>query len=284
MQAFPEFKNMDSSFWSLVKCISKELGYSKRKTKTRPASIKTHTIEEITGFLVEQGINTPEDTILRLKSYFDKRADILNNYVCKQLMDAQAAKGEFEKLKKAHANEKSLCKIPLNKQKGSKANINYFTAIVNIIAEDTIRQSSKYDGTLGFIDDPKSLAFIYDDKGNLVGVSSRVFDGAYPSLINPKAVWEIKEYYYTTTFGSRVADGIYESQLDGYEFRDLYSNYNKKVYHFFFIDAYKTWWEDGKSYLCRIIDFLNAGFVDEVIFGREVFSRWPVLFKEIVES
>ena len=31
------------------------------------------------------------------------------------------------------------------------------------------------------------------------------------------ALWEIKEYYYTTTFGSRVADGVYETLLDGLE-------------------------------------------------------------------
>ena len=39
--------------------------------------------------------------------------------------------------------------------------------------------------------------------------TSRRFDGAYPNIINPRIVWEIKEYYYATTFGSRVADGVY---------------------------------------------------------------------------
>ena len=39
-------------------------------------------------------------------------------------------------------------------------------------------------------------------------------DGAFPSAVNPVAVWEIKEDYHTTTFGSRVADGAYETQID----------------------------------------------------------------------
>ena len=39
--------------------------------------------------------------------------------------------------------------------------------------------------------------------------------------MDPLAVWEIKEYYYTTTFGSRVADGVYETLLDGMELREL---------------------------------------------------------------
>lgn len=52
----------------------------------------------------------------------------------------------------------------------------------------------------------------------------------------------------------------------------------------FFLDAYKTLWEDGKSYLCRIIDILNSGLVDEVIVGREVFRRWPELLESIIEE
>ena len=90
-------------------------------------------------------------------------------------------------------------------------------------------------------------------------------------------VWEIKEYYYSSTFGSRVADGVYETQLDGYEFREIAPYAARPVTHVFFLDGYSTWWEDGKSYLCRIIDILNAGLVDEVIVGREVFQRWPEL-------
>ena len=42
--------------------------------------------------------------------------------------------------------------------------------------------------------------------------------------MNPIAVWELKEYYYTTTFGSRVADGIYETLLDGMELEDMRAN------------------------------------------------------------
>ena len=97
-------------------------------------------------------------------------------------------------------------------------------------------------------------------------------------------MWEIKEYYYATTFGSRVADGVYETQLDGYEFRDISQRSGKPITHVFFLDAYKTWWEDGKSYLCRIIDILNSGLVDEVIVGREVFNRWPELLASIIEE
>lgn len=158
--------------------------------------------------------------------------------------------------------------------------------MVNILAEKTIRESPYCCNIIGpgFDDDPRGLVYVFDDNNNIIGASSRRYDGAYPSIINPKIVWEIKEYYYATTFGSRVADGVYETQLDGYEFRELKKHYGKDILHVFFFDAYKTWWIDGKSYLCRIIDILNAGLVDEVIVGKEVLTRWPELLNLVIEK
>ena len=102
-------------------------------------------------------------------------------------------------------------------------------------------------------------------------------DGAFPSVVNPIAVWEIKEYYYTTTFGSRVADGVYETLLDGMEIEELATAEGIDILHYLMIDAHYTWWECGKSYLCRIVDMLHMGYVDEVLVGREIFSRLPSL-------
>jgi hypothetical protein len=92
------------------------------------------------------------------------------------------------------------------------------------------------------------------------------------------AVWEIKEYYYTTTFGGRVADGVYESLLDGMELEELRQQ-GVEVKHYLMIDDRFTWWDCGRSYLCRIVDMLHMGYVDEVLFGREVIERLPTLVK-----
>ncbi|MFM7855341.1 MAG: hypothetical protein ACKO96_26300, partial [Flammeovirgaceae bacterium] len=109
---------------------------------------------------------------------------------------------------------------------------------------------------------------------------SRRVDGAFPAVVNPVAIWEIKEYYYTTTFGSRVADGVYETLLDGMELEELESASSIKVDHVLFIDDFYTWWDCGRSYLCRIIDMLHMGYVDEVVFGREALTRVPELAKK----
>ncbi len=111
---------------------------------------------------------------------------------------------------------------------------------------------------------------------------ARRVDAAFPGAVNPVAIWEIKEYYHTTTFGSRVADGVYETLLDGMELEELHEHENIKVLYYLIIDSHYTWWECGKSYLCRIVDMLHMGYVDEVLFGYEIIERLPKLVKEWV--
>ena len=130
--------------------------------------------------------------------------------------------------------------------------------------------------------DPRELTTVTRNGAPLRTLARRV-DGAFPSAVNPIAVWEIKEYYYTTTFGSRVADGVYETLLDGMEIEELREHEGIDVRHYLVIDAHYTWWECGRSYLCRIIDMLHMGYVDEVIFGREVTERIPALVREWAE-
>jgi hypothetical protein len=107
-------------------------------------------------------------------------------------------------------------------------------------------------------------------------------DGAYPRTQDPHAIWEVKEYYGTTTFGSRVADAVYETELDGHELAELREAEGIDIKHYLIVDDHFTWGECGKSYLCRIADLLHMGFLDEVIFGREVVNRWPEVVKSWV--
>lgn len=151
----------------------------------------------------------------------------------------------------------------------------FLTGLVNILVE------ANANG-LPCDYDPHQLTVITKNGFPLRTLARRV-DGAFPSSINPIAIWEIKEYYYTTTFGSRVADGIYESLLDGLELEELREHEGIDVKHYLIVDAHDTWWKQGKSYLCRIIDMLHMGYIDEVLFGREVIERLPELVNEWVE-
>lgn len=280
MQAFDKFRGMDASFWAFVKYVFENLGYTERGE----GLVKKYPINTIKALCQERGINASENVIIRAAQYSKMRADLLNRFVEKMLMDAEMASEEFRNWERIHRIDHYFCKLPLNKQKGEMKQVAFFTAIINIIAEKTIREITGNSYSLGFDDDPRGLVYVWDDDGRIIGASSRRFDGAYPSIESPELVWKIKEYYYATTFGSRVADGVYETQLDGFEFKELYERTGKKVYHILFIDAYRTWWVQGKSYLCRLVDAMNSGVVDEVIVGREVLTRWPELLRSIIEK
>lgn len=278
MKAFDEFKNAPVDFWSFIKFISEQLGYSKRASE----SVLKYTYNKIENLCKDTGTFIDSDLINAALSYTNMRADLLNNEVKQNLMDVETAEQYFKNVYFPIYQEKHLhCKLPLNKQKGKMKKTAYFTAIINILAENTIRNITGNTDEIGFDDDPHRLSYFYENN-RIIWASSRRFDGAYPSVKNPSIVWEIKEYYYATSFGSRVADGVYETQLDGYEFRDLKNNHGYHVYHVLFVDSYQTWWGKGKSYLCRLVDALNAGLVDEIIVGREVLNRWPVLLKNFV--
>lgn len=274
MKANPLFLAQPKEFWANVRTISQEVGYTKRGAK----SIKIPSLESIrkkfsildltTSHIAHEN-GTPTDLGHQLFAYFSYRADILNNTVQHNLMKKEAAEIEFNHLKN---KLQPKCPLPMNKQKAEKKNYAFLTGMVNMLIEASIGEAPcDYD--------PRSLTTMTHDSMPLRTLSRRI-DGAFPSVVNPVAIWEIKEYYYTTTFGSRVADGVYETLLDGMELEELKMASGRKVQHVLFIDDHFTWWECGRSYLCRMIDMLHMGYVDEVIFGREVISRLPVLANE----
>lgn len=274
MKASNKFLNQPKDFWATVRTLSQELGYTNKRDKTilvptmgsvRAAfsklSLSMDRIENKNGLLTNFGES--------LFDYFEYRADVLDNFVKHQLMNRYEAEELFLEVK---ANIEYKCPLPLNKQKGDKKNYAFLTGMVNMLIESNI------DG-LPCNYDPRSLTTITHNAMPLRTLARRV-DGAFPAVINPVAIWEIKEYYYTTTFGSRVADGVYESLLDGMEIEELEAAGHARIQHVLIVDDYFTWWSCGRSYLCRIIDMLHMGYLDEVIFGKEVVVRLPVLVDE----
>lgn len=275
MKAFPPYINKDESFWAYVKFISQEIGYADRKTK----GLKRYNLSDITSCLAKHNLNneifvdfpsgksTPFAT--DILGYLNCRAQILEEKVEPLLMDREEAGIIFENLRDSY---ECTCNLPLNKQKKEKRHHAYLTCITNMLTEISL-ESKKFD------DNPNSLTIVQENN-RILKTLSRWMDGAYPSTKNPIAVWEVKEYYGTTSFGSRVADGVYETMLDGLELKALKSENGNRILHYLIVDDKFTWWTKGKSYLCRLIDLLNMGLVDEVIFGREIVDRWP----KIVET
>jgi hypothetical protein len=273
----PKFVKLPKHFWANVRTISQQIGYTLRGGTRQ---ILVPTVSQMRDCMDKLGLSAahivnsksqPTSLGKTLLAYFEHRARMLNRHVEPRLLDVDAAKAMFERLQKNIPTKRAP---PMNKQKGVKKSPAYFTASINLLIEQNVEgMSCDYD--------PRQLTTVTVNGVPLRTLARRV-DGAFPGAVNPIAVWEIKEYYYTTTFGSRVADGVYESLLDGMELEELREQEKIDVKHYLMVDSHYTWWECGRSYLCRILDMLHMGYVDEVLFGKEILERLPAIVQEWV--
>jgi hypothetical protein len=276
MRPNPRFLRQPKDFWANVRSVSQRLGYTARGTRRilvptmRDVVEALHALDLAAGHLLRAN-GTPNRFGRKLLDYYAYRAEVLERFVEPRLMDGRQAKALFQRLRK---ELNPTCPLPMNKQKGKKKAHAFLTCIINMLVEANAKGCPcNYD--------PGELTTVTRDNAPLRTLARRV-DGAFPRAINPIAVWEIKEYYYTTTFGSRVADGVYETLVDGMELEELREHEGVRIRHYLIVDAHYTWWECGKSYLCRIVDMLHMGYVDEVLFGREVIEELPRIVGEWV--
>ena len=245
MKPFKRFTKEDKSFWFFIRFISEKLGYSKK------GEVLSYSREQIEDLCKREDVFASSDRISQAVDYCQMRADAINTIVQDNLMDADLARHHFEQMKRIGSYNS---KFIMNKQSGEKKKVNYFTAIITMLAEDALGNGTSFDP------DPRGLIYILNNK-TITGASSRRFDGAYPSIYSPKLVWE----------------------LDGYELNEIFSRTGQEVRHVMFIDGKYTFWNLGKSYLCRFIDTLNMGLIDDLIIGKEVFTEWPAILSQYKE-
>lgn len=292
MKADPRFANCDPTFWAYVRTITETLGSSVRKSGV----ISAFTPDDMRRAMAKLGRSTealgevtdPSALASLLEEYFEYRAEILNNQIRNDLMVASEAEELFNRVIDTigaqfvgpvvkdgkqtaidflvHGNP---VRVPMNKQSGVMRQPSFLTGIVNLVVADALGgRPCDYD--------PRSLPVI-DLNGTLYAAMSRRMDGSMPGTVNPLAMWEIKEYYYTTTFGSKISDAVYITALDGYERLEVESVTGVPIDHLIVVDAYETWWLKGKSYLCRLVDLVNMGKVSHLICGREAAWELPEL-------
>lgn len=117
---------------------------------------------------------------------------------------------------------------------------------------------------------------------NGLHITARNLDGAIPALINPRIVWEIKEYWGKTKGGSKMNDAVYECNLVGRELREFEErSLIDRVRHVVFVDGAEQW-SHRRSDLARFIDLLHQGLIDCLIIGREVESEWRRYLVELL--
>ncbi|MGA2435785.1 MAG: hypothetical protein ABSG25_10920 [Bryobacteraceae bacterium] len=114
-------------------------------------------------------------------------------------------------------------------------------------------------------------------------VTARNLDGAVPALLDPILIWEIKEYWGTTSGGSKMSDAVYECALVGRELRDFEKRTGLHVDHAVLLDG-KDQWTSRKSDLLRFCDLYYQGLIDALIIGREIETHWQPYVKSVIEK
>ncbi len=198
MRADQRFVGQPKAFWANVRTISQEAGYTSRKT----GQVRVYSVGEMAAAMTSGGLGVGHLTGPRgttelgglLGAYFEYRAEVLNGYVEPRLMDAEAARTEFDALRN---QLKPRCPIPNNKQKGEKAGPALLTGIVNMLVE------ANCDGAP--VDyDPRELTTFTKDEAPLRTLARRV-DGCFPGAVNPIAVcWRSR----STTTRRRLGVGL----------------------------------------------------------------------------
>lgn len=280
MKPNSNFTWMDHRFWAVVKLVSESIGYSERgKGRKGVASMKLYKMDDILNAHKKLGIpilycfdgdSKPKEIAYMILEYLNYRSEIIQNYVASQLLNREKALHEFTQLQLKYKGSKM--KTQMNKQKGEKSHPSYLVNMVNLVAE-SVFWFGNFDAN------PMTLGIVTDEIWPLRSLCRRM-DWAFPSTLKPKILWEVKEYYWTTTFGSRIADGVYETMLVGEELKQLKDAHGIKIHHVLFVDDYHTWWVLWRSYICRLIDMLHIGYVDRIFFGKEVVTEWEKFLRE----
>ncbi|MFF5723485.1 hypothetical protein [[Kitasatospora] papulosa] len=148
-------------------------------------------------------------------------------------------------------------------------------ALVNTVDAVVYRECQK-SGVL-VNTNPQSRAALVSDEH--IWVSPRRLDGAIPDLLNPVAIWEIKEYWGKTGGGSKMSDAIYELHLVGLELRRFEDEFGIHVNHYAIMDG-RDQWNSRKSDVRRAVDLLYSGILDELVVGEEVLTEWPRIVAE----
>lgn len=271
MFAKEEFLEHDAEFWAYVRLVSQQAGYQPRGDKV----VKVYEPEDLQNAVESTGINREplfgDGSSNGLTALGENILDYLNyrsQHVAVALDNIQT-KDEAEETYEEYRGDHELKHVQYNRQGSNDPLV--FANTVNLVME------KEYGGE--FDPNPYELPTILDDDKNLQLTFAKRLDGAVPDNRNPIALWEVKEFYNSSTFGSRVADAIYEIMLLSQEAQSVADEAGRDVEMYLLTDGEQAW-SKGVSYICRIIDILNMGYIDAAIFGREVVTDWPEIVRE----
>lgn len=213
MKSHPDYSDEEAEFWAYIKLISNKNGYvsdgsPKRYTERDilHSSIFDEERENINNQIALDGIHREGLNQLgsKIKSYFDKRADVVEEAL-ERVQTYEEAVKNFER---KGGNIDTVC---FSDDSSSKS---VFESSVNLVVENN------YSGDFNHSDPGGSYTVLTDSDSNLEFVIPKESDGKLETedyVYN----WEVKEYYENKEYGSRIEDTVYimgyiESQIKRY--------------------------------------------------------------------
>lgn len=259
----------DDPFWHVVRMLADQ---SATKRGKYASAIEPHEI-----ISVLQSVGTPvagglisylknHDGVLdRLSAYWTKRREVSDSILA-LMRTEEEAKADYASISDQMLQSYGVQLAGYHKS--SKALVNTVDAVV-------YRECKKSGVPVNT--NPQSRAALISDQH--IWVSPRRLDGAIPDLLNPVAIWEIKEYWGKTGGGSKMSDAIYELHLVGLELRMFEDEFDIHVNHYAIVDG-RGQWNSRKSDIRRAVDLLYSGILDELVVGKEVLTEWPRIVAE----
>ncbi|QQC90594.1 hypothetical protein [Streptomyces alfalfae] len=259
----------DDPFWHVVRMLADQSVTKRGKYASAIAPHEIISVLSSVGTPVAGGLisylKNHDGVLDRLSAYWSKRREVADSLLALMRTEEQA-KADY-----AGVSDQVLQSYGVKLEgyhKSSKALVNTVDAIV-------YRECRKSGVPVDT--NPQSRAALVSDEH--IWVSPRRLDGAIPGLLNPVAIWEIKEYWGKTGGGSKMSDAIYELHLVGLELRMFEDEFKIHVNHYAIMDG-KDQWNSRKSDIRRAVDLLYSGILDELVVGREVLTEWPRIVSE----
>ncbi|MGW0708082.1 DUF7687 domain-containing protein [Streptomyces sp. NPDC002643] len=258
----------DDPFWHVVRMLADQpAAQRKYADKISPTEIMNllRSAETAAADALVLYLNKREDVLQRLSAYWSKRREV-SDAIFSLMRTELEAKSDY-----ATISDQVLQSYGVQLDgyhKSPKVLVNTVDAII-------YRECKKAGVSVNT--NPQSRATLLAD--DHIWVSPRRLDGALPDLLNPVALWEIKEYWGKTGGGSKMSDAIYELHLVGLELRMFEDEFNIHVNHYAIMDGQEQW-QCRKADVRRAVDLLYMGLLDELVVGKEVLTDWPRIVTE----
>lgn len=258
----------DDPFWHALRMLADQLaGKRKYADMISPSEImtllrkaKTPAADALALYLDERG-----DALEDLSAYWTKRREV-SDAAFALLRTESEAKEDYAAISDQVLQSYGVQLAGYHKSP---------KVLVNTV--DAVIYSECEEADVSVNTDPQSRATLVSDQH--IWVSPRRLDGALPDLLNPVALWEIKEYWGKTNGGSKMSDAIYELNLVGLELRMFEEEFGIHVNHYAILDG-REQWQSRKSDFRRAVDLLYMGLLDELVVGRAVLTEWPRIVRE----